>query len=287
VIDETAAAGADLATDTPPELIEPVEPVEPPEPAEPAASTAPEEPEVAGPTAPAAVETPEAPPALTPVDPVPEAAPALTPVDPAPDHTPPTVLPTSKGAAPVALPAAGPVTLAEALASHGVRRVIVTFSYLFALIGSLAAFGIVDDSAPRLSTVLSPTLSLLAAATQADRLWWVVLLGLAVYVGWLWLPGSAAEPRSSAMAYPSAVTMVMLGIWFFLIRSGDLFGGSFVSLVVLAALMVTLRAASTVSSRGFIGRQCMQIGFAAALGWMTVLTAGAIAGALVTHNVPA
>jgi hypothetical protein len=50
---------------------------------------------------------------------------------------------------------------------------------------------------------------------------------------------------------------------------------------------VTLRAASTVPSRGFIGRQCMHIGFAAALGWMTVLTAGAIAGALVTHKVPA
>ena len=164
---------------------------------------------------------------------------------------------------------------------------IVTISYLFSLVGALAAFGLVDSDSRRLSAVLSPTLSLLAAATEADRLWWVVLLGLAAYVGWLWLPGNAAEPRSRAMAYPSAATMVMLGVWFFLIRSGELFSGSFVSLLVVGALMVTLHAAETVPSRGFIGRQCAQLGFAAALGWMTVLTAGAIAGALVAHEVPA
>lgn len=260
--DKTATAETDLAQETPPELTEPV------------VSSAPAAIEIATPAARGAVDTLET-------------APPAAAVDPVPDHAPPAVAPSAEGAAPVDTSAAGPVTLAEALASDGVRRVVITISYLFSLVGALAAFGVVDSSSPRLSAVLPPTLSLLAAATQADRLWWVVLLGLAVYVGWLWLPGNAADPRSRAMAYPSAVTMLMLGIWFFLVRSGELFSGSFVSLLVVGALMVTLRAVSTAPSRGFIGRQCAQLGFAAALGWMTVLTAGAIAGALVTHKVPA
>jgi hypothetical protein len=207
-------------------------------------------------------------------------------VDPAPHHAPPAVATVVNTAPPVAR-AAGPVTLSQALANDGVRRVIVTVSYLFSLVGALAGFGVIESGTARLSSVLSPTLSLLAAATQADRLWWVVLIGLAVYVGWLWLPGNAADPRSRVMAYPSAVTMTMLGLWFFLIRSGDLAGGAFVSLLVVGALMVTLRAAEKVPSRGFVARQCAQLGFAAALGWMSVLTTGAIAGALVTHKVPA
>ena len=219
-----------------------------------------------------------------------EKTPTPAAVDPAPDHAPPAVVPTAKSATPITASAdgaEGPVTLAQALASDGVRRVIVTISYLVSLVGALAAFGVVDSRSRRLSEVLTPTLSLLAAATQADRLWWVVLLGLAVYVGWLWLPGNAADPRSRAMAYPSAITMTILGIWFFLIRGGELLGGALVSLLVVGSLMVTLRAAATVPGRGFICRQCAQLGFAAALGWMTVLTAGAIAGALVTHQVPA
>jgi hypothetical protein len=89
------------------------------------------------------------------------------------------------------------------------------------------------------------------------------------------------------MAYPSALTMLALGIWFFVIRSGDLISGAMLSVIVVAALMGTLRVAGRVPSRGFVGRQCAQLGLAAALGWMSVLAAGAIAGALVTHKVPA
>lgn len=211
------------------------------------------------------------------------AAKAPVAVDPSPGHAPPdTVAP-----APVEPSAAGPVTLAQALASDGVRRVIVTVSYLFSLVGALAALGVVDSGSYELSTVLTPTLSLLAAAAEADRLWWVVLLGLALYVGWLWLPGNAASPRSRTMAYPSAVSLTILGIWFFQIRSGELVSSALVSLLVVACLMWTLRAAERAPSRGFVGRQCAHLGFAAALGWMTVLSTGAIAGALVRHHVPA
>ena len=207
-----------------------------------------------------------------------------TPVDPAPDHAPPAVVPPAASAPPAP---SGPVTLTQALASDGVRRVLVTISYLFALVGALTAFGVISSGSARLSAVLSPSLSLLAAATEGDRLWWVVLGGLAVYVGRLWLPGNTADPRGRAMGYPSAVTMTMLGIWFFVIRTGELVSGAIVSVLVVAGLMVTLRAAARVPSRGFIARQCTHLGFAAALGWMVILTAGAVAGALVTHRVPA
>lgn len=282
-IDENVPSEAASELDTPEAADAPA--TTPPEAAEIAAISAPEVVDTATLRAtPDAVDNAE--PAAAEVVDTAEKTPTPAAVDPAPDHAPPVVT-TAESAPPVTVSADGPVTLAQALASDGVRRVIVTISYLISLVGALAAFGVVDSRSRRLSEVLTPTLSLLAAATQADRLWWVVLLGLAVYVGWLWLPGNAAEPRSRAMAYPSAITMTTLGIWFFLIRGGELLSGAFVSLLVVGALMMTLRAAETVPRRGFIGRQCAQLGFAAALGWMTVLTAGAIAGALVTHQVPA
>jgi len=61
-----------------------------------------------------------------------------------------------------------------------------------------------------------------------------VLIGLAVYVGRLWFP-ERGRSSERVMAYPSAVTMMMLGLWFFLIRSGDLAGGAFISLLVIGA----------------------------------------------------
>ncbi len=283
-IDETVPAEAVSEVDTPEAAEAPT--ITPPEAAEVAGISAPEVVDTARLRAnPDAVDTAES--AAAEVVDTAEKTPTPAAVDPVPDHAPPAVPPAGKSAPPAAPTSTGPVTLSQALASDGVRRVIVTVTYVFSVVGALAAFGVVDSGSPRPSAVLTPTLSLLAAATQADRLWWVVLVGLAVYVGWLWLPGKAADPRGRAMAYPSAITMTMLGIWFFLIRSGDLLSGAVVSLLVVGALMVTLRAAERIPSRGFIGRQCAQLGFAAALGWMTVLTAGAIAGALVTHQVPA
>jgi len=92
------------------------------------------------------------------------------PVDPAP-----TTLPCSVHTVKTAPPVAEPPGLSRcprrwrATAYDGDRD----RSYLFSLVGALAAFGVIDSGTARLSAVLSPTLSLLAAATQADRLWWV------------------------------------------------------------------------------------------------------------------
>ena len=179
---------------------------------------------------------------------------------------------------PAAVVRAEPVTLGQALATDGVRRALVTISYLFCLTCALLALAGANSSA---------TLSLLAPAAQAGRIWWVVLLGLGVYVGWLWLPGTAAEPRSRAIAYPSAVSMGLLGVWLLLLRGGALVVGAVAAVVVVVALMVTLRRAGTVPSRGFVGRQCGQLGLAVTLGWMAVTASSAVAEALVSSHVRA
>jgi hypothetical protein len=177
-----------------------------------------------------------------------------------------------------------PVTLAQALATDGVRRVVLTISYLFCLVGALAAFGVVSDAAPDLSSILSPTSSLLATAAEADRLWWVVMVGLGTYVAWMWLRAGASEPRAQAMAYPTSAGLALLGVWFFVVR-GDLVLGSVVGSAVLAALIYTLRVADTMPSRRFLGRQFTQLGAAVTLGWMAVLTSETIAAALAAHHV--
>jgi hypothetical protein len=181
----------------------------------------------------------------------------------------------------------GPVTLKDALATDGVRRVIVTVSYAFCLVGALACFGVIDDTAHSLSTLFSPTASLLAPALLAHRLWWVVLVGLGVYAAWMWLPTNAGDPRGRVIAYPSAIAMGMLGMWFFVVRGGGLELRAVASLVVVAALIWTLHVAGKVPSRRFLGRQLTQIGLAVTLGWMSVISGDAIATSLSAHHVKA
>ncbi len=181
----------------------------------------------------------------------------------------------------------GPVTFSQALATDGVRRVILTVSYLFCLVAALAAFGVIDDPPPSLSTILTPTASLLSPAVEADRLWWVVMIGLGVYVGWIWLPVNSGEARGRAIAYPASAALGLLGVWFFVVRGGELVIGALASLAVVAALIRTLHVSNSTPSRSFLGRQFTQIGFAVTLGWMSVLTADTIAAALAAHHVPA
>lgn len=178
----------------------------------------------------------------------------------------------------------GPVTLSQALATDGVRRVVVSVSYLFCLVGALTGFGVIDDQAPALSAVLTPAVSMLAPAVEADRLWWVVMVGLGIYAVWMWLPINAGEERGRAIAYPASAAMTMLGIWFFVVRGGDFVVGAFASLAVVVALIWTLHIADGVPSRRFVGRQFTQIGLAVTLGWMSMLAADTIAAALAAHH---
>ncbi len=189
---------------------------------------------------------------------------------------------TDETAPPPARP--GPVTFAEALATDGVRRVVLTVAYLFCLVGALVGFGVITDASPDLTTVLSPTASVLATAAEADRLWWLVMVGLGAYAAWMWLPQGAKEARAQALAYPTSTSLVLLGIWFFVVRL-DLVFGAAVGLGLLAALIWTLHVADRVPSGRFFGRQLTQLGLAVTLGWMSVLTAGTIAAALVAHHV--
>jgi hypothetical protein len=181
----------------------------------------------------------------------------------------------------------GPVTLSKALATDGVRRVVLTVSYLFCLVGALAAFGVIDDQPPSLSAVLLPTASLLAPALEGDGLWWVVMVGLGIYAAWMWLPTNADEARGLAVAYPASAAMGLLGVWFFVVRSGDIVIGAFAALAVVAALIRTLYVADRVPSHHFLDRLFTQLGVAVTLGWMSVLTADLFAAALAAHHVRA
>lgn len=214
----------------------------------------------------------------------------VVPADPVenPDPPEPQTLPVTQPVPVSPAPArTDPVTLAQALATDGVRRVIVTVSYLFCLVGALTAFGMMDRTSATGPTALSPTLSLLAPASQSGRIWWVVLLGLGGYVGWLWLPRTTVDVRARAVAYRTAVAMGLLGLWFFLARTSWLVGSAILGVLVVAALMAALRVASRVPSRSFVARQAVQLGLAVTLGWMTVVASGAVAGALVTRHTPA
>jgi hypothetical protein len=113
------------------------------------------------------------------------------------------------------------------------------------------------------------------------------MVGLGIYAAWMWLPINAGDPRGRAIAYPSAIAMGLLGIWFFVVRAGGLVLGALASLVVVAALTWTLHVAGKVPGRGFLGRQFTQLGLAVTLGWMSVISADALAASLSAHHVRA
>lgn len=178
----------------------------------------------------------------------------------------------------------GSLAVAGGLAVAGLRLVTLTVSYVFCLVAALSAFGVIADPAPDLSTALSTGSSLLGTPPGAQRLWWVVMVGLGSYVVWMWFRPGAGEPRARAIAYPTSATMVLLGAWLFVVRS-DLTLGAVLALAVVVALIVTLHVADTVPIERFIGRQLTQLGSAVTLGWMSVLAAETVAAALAARHV--
>ncbi|MHB1010583.1 MAG: hypothetical protein ACYC1E_15440 [Propionibacteriaceae bacterium] len=178
----------------------------------------------------------------------------------------------------------GALAVTEGLAVDGLRVVVLTVSYVFCLVGALAAFGVIPDPAPNLSSVLTAEASLLGTAPEAERLWWVALAGLGCYVVWMWFRPGVNERRARAIAYPAAATLALLGTWFFVVRA-DLTLGAVVALAVVAALIVTLHVADRVAIDRFFGRQLTQLGAAVTLGWMSVLAAETVAAALAARHV--
>jgi hypothetical protein len=113
------------------------------------------------------------------------------------------------------------------------------------------------------------------------------MIGLGVHAAWMWLPTRTGDPRGRAVAYPAATSMALLGVWFFVVRGGDLVPVAVSALTVLAALIWTLRVAGGVPSRTFLARQCTQLGLAVTLGWMSVVAAETLAAAFAVHDVRA
>ncbi|HSN11003.1 MAG TPA: hypothetical protein VLS51_02700, partial [Propionibacteriaceae bacterium] len=126
----------------------------------------------------------------------------------------------------------GSLAVAGGLALDALRVVALTVSYVFCLVAVLSAFGVISDPAPDLSSVLSTGSSLLGTPPHAQRLWWVVMVGLGSYVVWMWFRPGAREPRARAMAYPTSATLVLLGAWLFVVRA-DLTLGAVLALAVV------------------------------------------------------
>lgn len=178
----------------------------------------------------------------------------------------------------------GALAVAERLAVDGLRVVVLSVSYVFCLVGALAAFGVIADHAPNLSSVLTADASLLGTAPEAERLWWVALVGLGSYVVWMWFRPGPTVRRARAVAYPAAAALALLGTWFFVVRA-DLTLGAVLALAVVAALIVMLHVADRVATDRFFGRQLTQLGAAVTLGWMSVLAAETVAAALAARHV--
>lgn len=170
------------------------------------------------------------------------------------------------------------------------KRLVVTISEIFCLIGTLVGTGVIGTRVQESSGgALAADATLLAPAGPAFSIWSVIYTGLLAYTIYLWLPGKAKLPIVRKTAYPVAASMVLNATWLLVTQAGWIW----VSVLVIFALLISLlvavfqlererehmpSAARTIIFDGTLGLY---------LGWVTVASCANVTAALVASGVNA
>lgn len=172
--------------------------------------------------------------------------------------------------------------------SDRARQVTVTLAEIFCVLGTLVGVGVIGTPVEQSSGGnLAAHATLIAPAGPAFSIWSVVYLGLAAFTVWQWLPGRATDPRSRAIGWWAAGSMVLNAAWLLVTQQGWLW----VSVAVILALAVVLKIVVSrlrehpSSSRG--ETVLLDGTFGLYLGWVAVATCANIAATLVAEGVAA
>lgn len=160
------------------------------------------------------------------------------------------------------------------------RRITVTASEIFCVVGTLFGIGVIGTRVEESSGgALASDATLLAPAGPAFSIWSVIYAGLLAYTIWQWLPRNATSPRQRAVGWLAAASMVLNATWLLVTQAGWIW----VSVVVIVALVVVLgllvvtlqrhRAESTADKIITDGT------FGLYLGWVTAATCANITAA--------
>ena len=170
--------------------------------------------------------------------------------------------------------------------SEMVRRILVSVSAVFMVLGTLYGFGVIGERVEESSGgAFAADATLVTPATGAFSIWSLIYLGLFAYVVWQWLPASRASGRADRVWWLAAVSMLLNGAWLLVTQVGWVWG----SVVVIGALALTLGvllARLTASPAANLAESVLLDGvFGIYLGWVSVATIANVTVALVAAGV--
>ncbi|RXW32583.1 tryptophan-rich sensory protein [Propioniciclava flava] len=170
--------------------------------------------------------------------------------------------------------------------SATVRRVLVTISAVFMVLGTLYGFGVIGQRVEQSSGgAFAADATLVTPASPAFSIWSVIYLGLFAYVAWQWLPAARHSGRADRIWWLAAVSMLLNGAWLLVTQVGWVW----VSVVVIAALALTLGEVmarlSESPARTATEGVLLDGVFGLYLGWVSVATIANVTAALVASGV--
>ena len=170
--------------------------------------------------------------------------------------------------------------------SEMVRRILVSVSAVFMVLGTLYGFGVIGERVEESSGgAFAADATLVTPASPAFSVWSLIYLGLFAYVVWQWLPASRASGRADRIWWLAAVSMVLNGAWLLVTQVGWIW----VSVAVIAALALTLGTLvarlSEKPAPGLPEWVLVDGVFGIYLGWVSVATIANVTAALVASGV--
>ena len=160
------------------------------------------------------------------------------------------------------------------------RRLFVTLSGVFCIVGTLVGVGVIGTSvADTAGGALDSDATLIAPAGTAFSIWSVIYVGLILYTVRQWLPSVASTTRERRIGWLAGVSMVLNAAWLLVIQGGWLWLSVLVILalaVVLGALVKRLHDHPDTTP---VGRVIVDGTFGLYLGWVTAAATTNVAAA--------
>lgn len=160
-----------------------------------------------------------------------------------------------------------------------VRQVTVAIGAVLAIAAAAwgsGAFGgtPIDEAA---DGALAADATLLAPGSPAFSIWSVIYAGLALFAVYQALPGTGADPRLRAVAWPVLLSMILNAAWIGTVQAGWLWGSVAVILLIVAVLAWVAVTLLRHAPRSWLDRVTTDAPVGLYLGWVSVATAANIA----------
>ncbi len=160
------------------------------------------------------------------------------------------------------------------------RRLFVTASMVFCLVGTLFGTGVLGERVEESSGgALSAEATLIAPAGPAFSIWSVIYLGLIAYTVWQWLPRGRDTAVERAIGWLAGWSMILNAAWLLVTQVGWIWVSVLVILGLAVVLGFIIKRLTGIDDRELPERIVVDGTFGLYLGWVTAASCANIAAA--------